>query len=246
MAVSMARLQKLHQLEKKLGVKFKNLELLDQALCHKSYVHEHPGENLLDNERLEFFGDAVLKLVISEYLFNNYPEHHEGYLTKARALIVSDQTLFKVSLENDLPDFLLLSKNEKHNEGGRRKSIAANLVEAIFGACYLDGGIDIARKVVIDLLGGEIKSAIETCQLRDYKSLLQEKVQAMGWNLPEYKVVKEEGPEHEKKFFVRVSIGSGLKKFRETGHGLTKKEAEQMAAKTILEKETFQKLASAG
>lgn len=246
MPVSISRLNKLHQLEKKLGVKFKNIELLDRALCHKSYVHEHSKENLQDNERLEFFGDAVLKLIISEYLYNSYPEHHEGYLTKARAQIVSDSTLYKVSLDNDLPDFLLLSNNEQANAGGKRKSTAANLLEAIFGACFLDGGLETARRVVLELLAEEIENAIATCQLRDYKSLLQEKVQAMGWNLPEYKVVKEEGPEHEKMFFVRVTVGSGLKKFKDTGSGRTKKEAEQIAASNLLNKEAFQKLASAG
>lgn len=242
MPVSLIRLQKLHQLEKKLGYKFKDVEFLNQALSHKSYVHEHPGEKLADNERLEFFGDAVLKLIISEYLFNNYPEHHEGYLTKARAQIVSDATLFEVSLNNNFPDYLLLSKNEQLNEGGKRKSTAANLLEAIFGACYLDGGIDNARSVILKLMESVITNAVATCQLRDYKSLLQEKVQAMGWNLPEYKVEKEEGPEHNKTFFVRVTVGSGLKKHKAKGHGQTKKEAEQIAARNILEKDIFSKV----
>ncbi len=239
MVLSVERVQQLKQFQIKFGIKFNDLELLNRAFCHKSYIHENKQAKMKDNERLGFFGDAVLKLAISEYLYKKYPDEPEGYLTKARAMIVSDATLSKIALELDLPEYLLLSKNEKQQGGGSRKSISANVLEAFFGAYYLDRGLDLAKEIIYKFLEHEIIFAVQNCGERDYKSMLQEKTQALGWPLPDYKVVKETGPEHEKIFFMQVTVGAGFKKFKEKAEGPTKKEAEQAAARKILDRTVF-------
>ncbi len=237
MALSVERLKKIKEFQKKFNISFKDQELLNRVFCHKSYVNDHKHEFLEDNERLEFFGDAVLKLVVSEYLYLKYPEKQEGYLTKLRAMIVSDSTLAEIALANGLGEYLLLSKNDAENEGHKRKSTNANLLEALFGACYLDQGLEYARKVIHRFMKDFIDQAGKADALNDYKSMLQEHVQALGWGLPKYKVTKEEGPEHKKTFYLQVFVGNGWHKIKANGKGRTKKEAEQDAARNILEQE---------
>lgn len=237
MALSIDRLKKIKEFQKKFNIVFNDQELLNRVFCHKSYVNDHKHEFLEDNERLEFFGDAVLKLVISEYLYLKYPERQEGYLTKLRAMIVSDATLADIALAHKMGEYLLLSKNDADNEGHKRKSTNANLLEAFFGACYLDQGLDYAREIIYRFMKDMIDQAGKSEALNDYKSMLQEHVQAMGWGLPKYKITKEDGPEHKKMFYLQVFVGNGWRKHKANGQGRTKKEAEQDAAKNILENE---------
>ena len=232
MALTLTRVDKLKDFQKAFQIEFKNLGLLNTALTHCSYAKT--GQDPADNERLEFLGDAVLKLVISEYLFARFPEKDEGFLTKIRAVLVSDSLLADIGARSGLGEYLLLSRNEERNGGRARKSNLANSVEAVIAAYYLDSGLDRAREFLLriyePLLAGEIEQAGD----QDYKSVLQEKIQALGWKLPEYHVIQERGPEHDKTFTTQVCVGKGLKKYRKSGQGRTKKESEQHAAHSLL------------
>ncbi len=218
----------LEALEKKLGIVFLNKSLLTQALTHSSYAHEVKRSDVIDNERLEFLGDAILKLVISEYLFNKFPTLKEGDLTKIRAGVISDETLATIAKKLHIGPHLLLSSNERKAGGTERKSNLANAFEAILGAIYLDSGVGRARDFILDYLKDEIEKASRAGYIRDYKSALQEFVQKYKWGLPFYRVTREVGPKHKKIFYVEVKI-----KNRIYGHGkgLSKKEAEQGAAR---------------
>lgn len=233
--LSVARLNQLKEFEQLLGYVFQDRDLLNQALTHKSYSKEVRNGSPLDNERLEFLGDAVLKIVVSTYLYNKFPEQHEGYLTKMRASVISDATLAEVGNKQNLGKYMLLSNNEIANGGAQRKSNVANAMEGLFGACYLDGGLKQAERIVLGFMEPVIKEVTTSDQNYDYKSLLQEQVQGLGWKLPEYRVIQENGPEHDKIFKIQVRVGKGLKKFKEEGLGHTKKEAEQQSAKKVLE-----------
>lgn len=227
---------KLVELQKLLGIQFKDQALLTQALTHKSFANENRQFKLQDNERLEFFGDAVLKLVVSELIMKKYPQHKEGELTKIRAAVVSDAYLAQVSAKINLGSFLLLSPNESKTGGAKRKSNLANAFEALLGAIYLDQGIVQAGNFVEGLFSEAVDHTRAKNGYRDCKSELQEWVQQEGLNLPEYKVLKEEGPDHQKVFVVQVKIGRGLLKQKGEGKGSTKKEAEQLAASHLLAK----------
>lgn len=233
MVITVQRLKLLHTLEQYLGVTFNNIEMLNNALMHRSFARENKNNTLPDNERLEFLGDAILKLVVSEYLFKTYPQENEGYLTKLRSLIVSDTMLAEISKVHSLGNYLQMSKNEFSNGGATRKSNTANLLEALFGAVFIDLGLDKARELVVKLLQPLFAQAEAMVKVTDYKSLLQEHVQALGWKLPEYRVIQELGPEHDKTFMIQVSVSKGFKKFKQEGSGRTKKEAEQMAAEKL-------------
>lgn len=226
----------LRELEKKLKISFDNIKLLDQSLTHKSYVYEKRKEEGSDNERLEFLGDAVLKLIVSNYLIQKYPNKNEGELTRIRAIIVSDNNLANVAEKLSLGEYLQLSDNEKKTGGQKRKSNIANAIEAIFGAAFLDGGINTAKDLIIYLLKDYIEDLVSSEEIIDHKSTLQELVQARKWDLPVYRVVREVGPDHKKKFYIDVEIKAGDMSFTGRGDGNTKKEAEQMAAKDVLDK----------
>lgn len=218
------------ELEKKISVFFQNKNLLNQALTHSSYGHER---GVPDNERLEFLGDAVLKLVTTEYLYNKFPGHSEGDLTKIRASVISDETLAWVGKNLDLGDFLLLSVNESKSGGQKRKSNIANAFEALVGAVYLDAGIGKARDLIIDVLREEIEKVSRVGYIRDYKSALQEYAQKHKRELPHYRVIKEAGPRHRRVFWMEVKIKGrryGI------GRGANKKEAEQRAAAMALKR----------
>jgi len=222
------RERELAELEKKLGITFINKALLNQSLTHSSYAHEIKQKGIIDNERLEFLGDAVLKVVVSEYLYNKFPSHSEGDLTKIRASAISDETLSIVSHRLKIGAYLLLSSNERRSGGRERRSNLANAFEAIIGAIYLDGGIGKARDLILDFLRGEIEKMSTAGYISDYKSVLQELVQKKGWGLPSYYVTRETGPKHKKVFYMNVKIKGRV---FGGGKGLSKKEAEQEAAK---------------
>lgn len=239
--ISQARKQQLLEIEKKLGAKFVSYELIDQALTHSSFVNENKRTDLLDNERIEFLGDAVLKLIVSDYLFTNYPTKDEGELTKIRAAVVSDQALAEKAKSLNIGDYLLLGNNEKAQGGAQKKSNLANALEAIIASIYLDLGFEEAKKVVINLLKDDIKRASSEGFIIDYKSALQEFCQKNKWGLPEYSVIREIGPKHGRMFEIEVKV-KGIS--YGSGKGKTKKEAEQNAAKiafTVLKKTGIKK-----
>ena len=230
------RLEKLAQLQKLLQVNFKDLQLLNQALTHKSFANEYRKQKISHNERLEFFGDAVLKLAVSEFMMHHHPTHSEGDMTKLRAAAVSDANLAQLARNLDLGQYLLLSVNEAKTGGAKRKSNLANAMEALFGALYLDSGYAVTSRLILSLLQSDLEGAVVNRINKDYKSELQEHVQQDGLRLPEYKVLKEEGPDHIKTFVVQAKINKGLRKFKAEGSGRTKKEAEQAAAQALLKK----------
>ena len=224
------REKELQEIEKKLGVSFLNKALLNQSLTHSSYGHE---KNCPDNERLEFLGDAVLKLVISEYLYNKFATFSEGGLTKIRAVVISDETLAKVGKKLNLGEHLLLSENEKKSGGQKRNSNMANAFEAVVGAVYLDGGIGRARDIIVEFLREETEIVSRVGYIRDYKSALQEYAQKHKRELPHYRVIKEAGPKHRRVFWIEVKVKGrryGI------GRGRNKKEAEQRAATMALKR----------
>jgi ribonuclease III len=224
------REKQLLELEEKLKISFLNKILLNQSLTHSSYAHESK-EKIHDNERLEFLGDAVIKLVISEYLYNKFPGRAEGDLTKIRAVAISDDILASVAKKFKLGEFILLGTNEKRTGGSDRKSNLANAFEALVGAIYLDAGLGKIRDVLVDFLSPEIEKITKVGYMKDFKSALQEYVQKKKWGLPQYDVVKETGLKHKKMFVMEVKI-KGQR--HGIGRGANKKEAEQAAAKVAL------------
>ncbi len=228
------REKQLEELETKLGIQFLNKSLLSQSLTHSSYAHESK-EKVYDNERLEFLGDAVIKLVISEYLYNKFPNRAEGDLTKIRAVAISDEMLAIIGKKLKIGTFLLLGSNERRTGGIERKSNLANSIEALIGAIYLDGGLGKARDVLLVMLSEDIEKISSEGYIKDFKSALQEFVQKKKWGLPYYSVVKEAGLKHKKIFWIEVKIRG---QDYGVGRGVNKKEAEQAAAKVALAKLT--------
>lgn len=224
------REKQLQELESKLGITFLNKSLLSQSLTHSSYAHESK-EKVYDNERLEFLGDAVIKLVISEFLYNKFPTYSEGDLTKIRAVAISDDILGLVSGKLKLGMFVLLGANERRTGGSERKSNLANALEALIGATYLDAGLGKARDLLLELLMPEIDKISKVGYIKDFKSALQEFVQKKQWGLPFYSVIRETGLKHRKTFLMEVKI---MGQAYGVGRGPNKKEAEQAAAKIAL------------
>lgn len=220
------------ELEKKIGYKFKNPELLLNALTHSSYANENRGR-ISDNERLEFLGDAVLGLVIADYLYRLFEEHKEGDLTKIRASIVSEEPLSLIARDIGLGQFLLLGKGEANTGGRDRDSVLADAVEAVIGAVYLEAGINQAKELIIGLFSFLMEKSFQGKGFQDYKTNLQEMLQAKGEEEIVYRVIKESGPDHNKEFVVEVLCG---RRVIGRGKGKSKKEAEQRAAKEALEK----------
>lgn len=219
-------------LEATLNIRFSNPELLKQAITHSSYANAKKRKNVLDNERLEFFGDSVLKLVVSEYLIHKHPDQSEGELSKIRAHMVADRTLALIGKRLELGHYLLLSQSEKQSGGADRPSTLAAAVEAIIGAYFLDSGLDATRIFFQNLLS----RFQEWPQLHydiDYKSLLQEHVQCYRWPLPTYVTKSAAGPEHAKVFHIEVTVTTPTKTWNGSGFGASKKEAEQAAAHHI-------------
>lgn len=218
--------------EKKLGLKFKNKDLLTQAFCHRSYLNENPDFGLEHNERLEFLGDAVIELIVTEYLYKEYPGKPEGDLTNWRAALVNAKMLTSVAEETGFNDFLLLSRGETKELGKARAYILANTFEALIGAIYLDAGYQEAEKFIKKYLLVKLPGIIKEKLYKDSKSQFQEEAQEKAQITPSYKVVKEWGPDHQKRFVVGVFLGDELVA---EGEGSSKQEAEESAAKNALE-----------
>jgi ribonuclease III len=218
-------------LEKKLKIDFQNKKLLSQSFCHRSYLNEHPDFKLGHNERLEFLGDAVLELVITEYLYNNYPDKSEGELTTWRAALVNAKMLAKIAKELDFENYLLLSQGEAKEKGKARQYILANTFEAFIGALYLDQGMKKTADFIKTHLIKELPEIIKNKLHRDAKSVFQEKAQELVKITPLYKVLEEWGPDHQRHF--RVGVFLGDTKIAE-GEGTSKQEAEEEAAKKAL------------
>ncbi|MEG0832598.1 MAG: ribonuclease III [Oscillospiraceae bacterium] len=216
------------ELEKKIGYSFKDLALLKEALTHSSFANEHGRSKMRCNERLEFLGDSVLSIAVSDYIFKKYPDTDEGELTRERANLVCEGTLAKVAAELNLGDSLMLGKGELKNKGGERPSILADCCEAVIAAIYLDGGMDSARAFVMRFI---IRQEKELESARDYKTELQEIIQKNPEERVRYVVVSEDGPDHDKSFTVEVHLNSNV---IGSGTGRSKKQAEQNAAQEAL------------
>ena len=219
----------MQELEKKLNYTFRNSALLQEALNHSSYANEHKGRKKENNERLEFLGDAVLEVTVSDYLFRQYPSYAEGKLTKLRSSLVCEYTLAICARDVALGNYLLLSKGEDMTGGRERDSILSDAFEALIGAIYLDGGIGEAGNFIREHL---LKDVEDKSLFYDAKTILQEMVQSEGGGQLRYQLVRETGPDHNKEFTVETHIGD---RTYAVGVGKTKKGAEQVAAyQTIL------------
>lgn len=220
---------KLKEFEEKIGYTFKNKELLHEALAHSSYANE--TRECRSNERLEFLGDSVLSIIVSEHIFTHLKSLPEGELTKIRASLVCEKALFEFAQKIDLGSFILLGKGEENTGGRKRPSIVSDAFEAVIAAVYLDGGMEAARKYVLGFIPDNLCKN-SGLALEDYKTLLQEIIQSNPEEKVEYVLVGESGPDHDRKFTVQVCLnGSVIGK----GEGHSKKQAEQMAAHEALE-----------
>jgi ribonuclease-3 len=217
--------------EKKIGFEFIDKDLLKQAFTHRSYLNENPSWKLGHNERLEFLGDAVLELIVTQYLYENYPHEPEGVLTSYRAALVNADMLAEVAEDASLNDCLLLSRGEKKDLGKARFYILANTFEAFVGALYLDQGYEAARLFISKYLLPHIGEVIEKKLYKDPKSVFQEEAQEKNEVTPSYEVIKEYGPDHDKHFVVGVYIKEELVA---EGEGSSKQEAQQNAAENGL------------
>lgn len=222
----------IEELQQHIGVTFKDQMLLKQAFVHRSYLNESK-EFLQSNERLEFLGDAVLSFCTSQFLYRTYPKFPEGILTNIRSTLVKTQSLGDVATTLHLGDLLMLSRGEESSGGRQNISLLADCFEALLGALYLDQGVEAATAFLTNVLFSKTSAIIETKSYVDYKSLLQELTQGINKLSPTYKVVKSEGPDHDKVFWVEVVVGE---KTIGSGRGKSKQEAEQNAAASGLEK----------
>jgi len=213
------------------GITFRDTDLLRRALTHRSYLGGEEAHGADSNERLEFLGDAVLELSVIEHLYQTYPEAREGEMTQKKSLLVSRSVLAERAERLGLGDFVLLSAAEREAGGGERRSILADAFEAVLGAVYLDGGLPAARSFVRHWLLRDSDRILGDTQMQNFKSILQERVQARLRLHPRYRVVSEEGPDHEKCFTVEVLVRSHV---LGRGTGSNKKEAEQQAAQDAL------------
>lgn len=218
--------------EEKAGVKFKDKNILRQAFTHRSYINENKNTKLEHNERLEFLGDAVLELVVTDFLYATYPNKPEGELTTYRSALVNAITLAEVASNLSMNDFLLLSKGEAKDTGRARQYILANTFEAVIGAIYLDQGYDSAKEFIEKHIFVFADKMIARGNLVDAKSLFQEKAQEKTGTTPSYKLIRESGPDHDKSFTVGVYI---QKEQIAIGEGKSKQEAEQDAAQKAIE-----------
>lgn len=225
-------IKKLSPLEKKLNLKFKNKDLLIQAFCHRSYLNENPDFYLEHNERLEFLGDAVLELIVTDYLYQKYPKKPEGELTNWRAALVNAKMLSEVSRDLDFNDSLLLSRGEAKELGKARQYILANIFEALIGAIYLDQGYKVCEGFIKKYLIVKLPEIIEKGLFRDAKSQFQEESQERVGITPIYKVLEEWGPDHARHFIIGIFLN---KELIAKGEGSSKQEAEEEAAKNALD-----------
>ncbi len=218
----------IENLEKELNITFNDKELLKKALTHTSYAYEMKMES---NEKLEFLGDSILEFISSKYLYNNYSNLKEGEMTKVRATVVCEESLYKIAIKHNFSDFLFLGKSERLNGGNKRPAILADSVEAVIAAIYLDKGLEEAENFIIKNLKDEIEEATKNVGMKDYKTVLQEKLQVHGNVEIKYQIIKEEGPDHNKEFTAEVECNG---KILATGKGKSKKSAQMQAAKIAL------------
>lgn len=221
------------ELENILGYTFRDRQILADALTHRSFFHENPDKAKDYNERLEFLGDSVLGFVIVEFLFLSNSSLSESVMAKAKSYLVKESVLSDVAAHLSLGKYLRLGKGEEATGGRMKKSLLADAVEAVFGAVYLDGGYENARRLILRLFQDRINAVLVSGEFHDFKTELQEKTQLLFNSIPEYRTVKQEGKEHSKIFTVDVYIEG--KKFG-TGSGRSKKKAETQAAKEALNK----------
>ena len=219
----------MEKLQENIGYKFKDQELLKKALTHTSYAYEH---NVESNEKLEFLGDSILEFISSIYLYKNYPKLKEGEMTKVRATVVCEQSLFEVAKRLDFSEFLITGRSEKSSEGVKNKAILADSVEAVIAAIYLDSNLENAEKFIIRNLKDAIEIESKHVGVKDYKTVLQEKLQEHGNVKIEYEIILEKGPDHDKYFVAQVLCDG---KILAKGSGKSKKNAEMQAAKSALE-----------
>lgn len=220
----------LQKLEYEIKYEFKNKDLLKNALTHTSYAYEN---NVESNEKLEYLGDSILEFISSKYLFNKYKNLNEGEMTKVRATVVCEDSLYKIAIKHNFSDFLYLGKSERMNNGHLSKAILADSVEAVIAAMYIDSSIDTVETFIIENLKDAIEVASKNVGNKDYKTVLQEKLQVNGNVKIKYRILKEIGPDHDKTFESAVEVnGKELGK----GIGKSKKLSEMEAAKNALNK----------
>ncbi len=225
------RRKELQLFEKNAGIRFRRIDLLNLAFSHRSYANETPG--VLNNEKLEFLGDSVLGLVVSEYLFEQLEDRNEGDLARIKSFVVSEDSLAVIAKELKIDNFILIGKGEEYSGGRSKKAILADCMEAIIGAYFLDTGFKGAKAFVLRYLIPQIDSVLADRHKKDYKTLLQEYVQKRFKSYPKYQLVRKTGPDHDRTFWVEVRING------ETcgeGKGKNKKEAEQNAASIAYQK----------
>lgn len=222
-------MDKLEILEKNIGYTFKNKALLKNALTHTSYAYEN---HIQSNEKLEFLGDSILEFLSSKYIYNNYPKLKEGEMTKVRATVVCEDSLYKIADKHNFSDFLYVGKSERMHQGNRKIAIMADSVEAVIAAIYFDSGLEEAEKFIISNLKEEIEIATKNVGIKDHKTVLQEKLQVNGNVNIKYKIINETGPDHDKTFTAEVKLDG---KVLAVGKGKTKKQAEMDAAGKALE-----------
>jgi ribonuclease-3 len=225
--------QQFAALEARLGYRFRDRGLLEHALTHKSKAHEDPSGGVVDNESLEFLGDAVLGLVVADALYRAFPTYSEGQKSKIKASLVSTTSLAELAERLGLGDHMILGRGEEKTGGRRKPALLADTCEALIAGMYLDGGLDATRGFIMRELGSRMEAARQPGFLgRDFKSRLQERLQSLGRSLPLYRVSSESGPEHRKLFSVHVLVDEEV---LAEGEGRTKKDAEQEAARVALE-----------
>lgn len=225
------------ELEKKIKIDFQSKELLDTAFVHKSYINEHRDLKPEHNERLEFLGDAVLELVVTEFLYKNYPKEEEGALTNWRSALVKGKHLSEISIELDLGIYLYLSRGEERSGGRKKNYILANTLEALIGAIYLDQGYQSAHGFIDEFILKKLEKILEKGSHIDSKSRFQEVAQEVYNVTPEYKFISEEGPDHNKVFTMGLYVGD---KFIADGQGSSKQKAEQEAARAGIKVEKWE------
>ncbi|MBI3335607.1 MAG: ribonuclease III [Candidatus Portnoybacteria bacterium] len=221
----------IEEIEKSTGVVFKNKELLTQALMHRSFVVEHKLGDLASNERLEFLGDAVLELAITEYFYNTFTTQPEGVLTQWRSIAVNTKNLADAARKLRIEEYIFLSKGEKIAGGFKKERILANVLEALIGSCYLDQGYEKTKKFIGNAILSIIPDLLKAYREYNPKGILQEKIQAQKKVTPEYRILEESGPDHSKTFLAGIFLEG---KMIGKGKGVSKKEAEEEAARDAL------------
>ncbi|KGE73938.1 ribonuclease III [Spirochaeta lutea] len=225
--VTPERRKELTLFEKQSGIRFRRIDLLNLAFCHRSFANETTNA-IGNNEKLEFLGDSVLGLVVAEYLFTELHDKSEGDLAKIKSFVVSEVSLADIARDLHIDDYILIGKGEEHSGGRNKRALLADAMEAVIGAYFLDSGFKPAKRFILKYLIPEINKVLQNKHHKDYKTLLQEYVQKEYKTYPKYHLIKKTGPDHAKVFWMEVTV---LEKTYGPGQGRNKKEAEQKAAR---------------